>query len=379
MLTSSFCSSSPNSPSSGSCSKPLSDSHDATIRKAAVHSPIHVDDAMSAMLKESGGGDKGHERENDDSPFSSSSTKSFHAESASSAVFNALESMTAPQSREIMKEATQEQEERNQRRRASGQQLDEGVGKDGIHGNSNEEEEESEDYDYQYKDDDDDLDPKLWWKFSIWDCYAYFSCDDVFEATRPIYDSKKWMDLQIFYHEFAAQDLLDAPLKEGGQSRTFQYSEESFEAPMIPFQSGDKGRGVKASRDIEKGELVYKATNNTVVFSDGHTWRKFLFAIHEKYRDDVDSFTPCEPLMWAWVQSLEGEEPLYIIVDLDNGSLMNTGKFEEGQEPPNVSCMKDGGKCEMALYATTDIEEGEEILCNYNEFARKDGWDDMGL
>mmetsp|Transcript_22025 Transcript_22025/g.46357 ORF Transcript_22025/g.46357 Transcript_22025/m.46357 type:complete len:408 (+) Transcript_22025:1-1224(+) len=375
--TSSFCSSSPNSPSSGSCSEPQSDSHDATIRKAAVHFPIHVDDAMPAMLKESGGWDDGHDRGSDDSRFSSSSTKSLHAKLPSSAVYDKLRTMTAPQRQQIVTEEVQEQEERKDRRLASRKQLDEDVGKDDIHGNSNEEEGDSEDY--EYEDDDDDLDPKLWWKFSIWVCYAYFSCNDVFSSMRPIYDSKQWMDLQKFYHEFAAQDLLDKPLKETGTPRTFQHSEESFEAPMISFQAGDKGRGVKASRDIEMGELVYEATNNTVVFSDGHTWRKFLFAIHEKYRDDVDSFTPCEPLMWAWVQALEEEGPLHIFVDLDHSSLMNTGKYEEGQEPPNVSCVKEGGNCVMALYATADIKEGEEILCNYNEFARKDGWDDMGL
>ncbi|KAL7463723.1 hypothetical protein ACHAXS_004080 [Conticribra weissflogii] len=229
-----------------------------------------------------------------------------------------------------------------------------------------------------------DLDPDLWWRFSYWELHAYFSCAAAFKVSRPVYDSDKWNDLRDFYHRFAETDRKDKPLRPGEGPRTFQYSNDTYDPPMIPFQAGEKGRGLKAARDISKGELVFKATNNTVLFAHGHTWRKFLFAIYERYGDDeekgeVDSFTACDALVWSWVQALEEDGPLYIIADLDNGSLMNEGRLEDGWEPPNVRCGREGEACELAYYAMVDIREGDEILCDYREFALLNAWPAMGL
>jgi SET domain-containing protein len=33
----------------------------------------------------------------------------------------------------------------------------------------------------------------------------------------------------------------------------------------------------------------------------------------------------------------------------------------------------------MEYYATRDIKTGDEILCDYREFAMLDSWEDMGL
>ena len=123
-----------------------------------------------------------------------------------------------------------------------------------------------------------------------------------------------------------------------------------------------------------------KATNNTVVFSHGHTWRKFLFAIYERGGPPYDAGTTCDVLEWSWVQTLEEGGPLVIVADFDNGLLLNEGRDEEGWEPPNVRCGKEGDKrCMMSYYAMKDMKEGDELLCDYNEFAELDSWPDMGL
>lgn len=223
----------------------------------------------------------------------------------------------------------------------------------------------------------DDLDPDLWFQYSYWELHAYYSCARVFAGPRTVYDPEKWNDLREYYHAFIIEDKEE---REWKKPRSYQFSAESFDPPMEPFQAGDKGRGLQAGRDISKGELVFKATNNTVIFTHGHTWRKFLFAIHERNGEPFDDETTCDVLVWSWVQSLVEGGPLVIVADLDNGSLLNEGRDEPNWDMPNVRCGKEGDtKCMMEYYATTDIKKGAELLCDYREFALLNAWGDMGL
>eukprot|EP00581_Thalassiosira_minuscula_P010154 CAMPEP_0183710958 /NCGR_PEP_ID=MMETSP0737-20130205/6565_1 /TAXON_ID=385413 /ORGANISM="Thalassiosira miniscula, Strain CCMP1093" /LENGTH=450 /DNA_ID=CAMNT_0025939337 /DNA_START=58 /DNA_END=1410 /DNA_ORIENTATION=+ len=224
----------------------------------------------------------------------------------------------------------------------------------------------------------DTLDPDLWYRFSYWEMHSYFSCNRAFAGKRPVYDAAKWAALRDHYQIFRENDKVDKPLLEGEHERTYQFSTETFDPPLIPFQTAEKGRGLQAARNIKKGELVFQATNNTVIFTHGHTWRKFLFSIYEKEEEDLGA--TCDTLVWSWVQTLEEDGPLVIVADLDNGSLLNEGRDEEGWEAPNVRCGKEGDKiCMMSYYATKDIEEGSELLCDYRDFAFLDSWPEMGL
>jgi hypothetical protein len=225
------------------------------------------------------------------------------------------------------------------------------------------------------------LDPDEWYSFSYWELHAYFSCAAEFIKSKPIPAPERWNDLRAFYREFVVQDLQDWPLQNDDEPRSYIYTEGSYDPPMTPFQSGFKGRGLKANRFIEEGELVFRATNNTIIFTHGHTWRKFLFALYERYgeeEDQLDSETTCDVLVWSWIQRLQPGGPLVIVMDLDNGSLMNEGREDEGWEDPNVKCGKSDW-CDFEYYAIKDIEEGEEILCDYREFAMLNAWVHMGL
>ena len=227
----------------------------------------------------------------------------------------------------------------------------------------------------------DSLDTEEWYRFSYWELHAFFSCAKEFTKVKQIPSTERWRDLRDFYHEFVKQDLEDWPIKEGEEPRVYQWSEESYDPPMVPFQSGYKGRGLKAARDIKEGEMVFRATNNTIIFNHGHTWRKFLFALYERHGEEehqLDGDTTCDVLVWSWVQQLVPHGPLVIVMDMDNGSLMNEGREESGWEHPNIKCGK-GDWCDFEYYAMNDIKEGEEILCDYREFAMLDAWRDMGL
>ena len=197
-------------------------------------------------------------------------------------------------------------------------------------------------------------------------------------SPRQIWTDEQWRDMREFYHEFVEEDKKDGKVNEG-QVRSYQFSTDEYDLTQnaIPFQTVDRGRGLKAVREIKAGELVFKATNNTIVFNHGHTWRKFLFAINERF---ADPGITCDILVWSWVQDLVDGGPLKVVMDLDTGSLLNEGRDQAGWDPPNVQCGKpDATRCDMDYYAFRDIKEGDELLIDYKEFAFLDSWPRMGL
>ena len=223
-----------------------------------------------------------------------------------------------------------------------------------------------------------ELNPERWTEFSYWELHAYFACDKTFASPRPIWTDEQWRDLRDFYHEFVEEDRKDGMIRDGAV-RAYQLSKDEYDLTKnaIPFQSGEKGRGLKAVRDIKAGELVFKATNNTIVFNYGHTWRKLLFAINERFNDPGIT---CDILVWSWVQDLVDGGSLKVVMDMDSGSLLNEGRDVAGWEPPNVQCGKpDATRCDMDYFAFRDIKEGDELLIDYNEFAFLNSWRDMGL
>mmetsp|Transcript_12640 Transcript_12640/g.18802 ORF Transcript_12640/g.18802 Transcript_12640/m.18802 type:complete len:571 (+) Transcript_12640:3-1715(+) len=219
------------------------------------------------------------------------------------------------------------------------------------------------------------LDPKMWARFSYWDLHDFFGCEKAFDSPRPLWTDQQWYDVWDLYHEFIEEDKKDGPFT---KVRAYQFSKDYMDLSQnaIPFQSGEKGRGLQAVRDIKAGELVFKATNNTIVFNYGHTWRKLLFAVNER-----DPSITCDMHVWSWVQDLYDGGPMKIVMDLDSGSLLNEGRDNvKGWDPPNVQCgLPDATRCDMDYYAYRDIKKGDELLIDYREFAFLDSWPDMGL
>lgn len=224
--------------------------------------------------------------------------------------------------------------------------------------------------------------PNNWFQLKYWELHSFFGCARVFAGSRPVYDAAKWEDLRQFWYQFVVEDKEDMPIPEGSPERTYQLTTENHDPPLVPFQTKVKGRGLKAAQDIPKGELIFKGTNNTVIFTHGHTWRRFLFGIYDRPGEGQppDAEMACDVLVWSWVQRIEEDGDLVIVADFDNGSLLNEGRDEEDWEPPNVRCGKEGDTmCHMEYYATKDIKEGDELLCDYRGFALLNSWSAMGL
>lgn len=229
-----------------------------------------------------------------------------------------------------------------------------------------------------------------WKRLTVSEMWEHFECEGAFATTRPWWTPDQWREVRDIYRAFAKEN-------EGG---TFQMAENVLELDFNqiaePFQAGkEKGRGLKAARDIRHGEIVLRTTNNTVVFNDELVYRKFLFVLEERF----PTFA-CDIMMWNWMQDLDNEGLKFgMVVDLNDNNLINrpdktgdanvmcgappvTSLVSWLMWPPSLFYGKEEDSCDMknlTFYASRDIRKGEELLGEYSDFESSHSYDEMGL
>jgi SET domain-containing protein len=116
-------------------------------------------------------------------------------------------------------------------------------------------------------------------------------------------------------------------------------NELSFIGPVYVADAGVKGRGVFASRDIKKGELIERAPVVLVPLEQN------------KLIDQTRLYN----YYYAWAPEDEG-----IAIALGYGSIYNHSYT------PNAYFDRRFDKGVVDFYAVKDIAVGEEIMTNYN-------------
>lgn len=119
-----------------------------------------------------------------------------------------------------------------------------------------------------------------------------------------------------------------------------------------------------ANKNYKKGDLVYSA-EHCACFEDGDSFRYFLASIPPTLG--------CEVLQWSYSAKSFG-----VCVDLDEGSLVNHASkslkhrsrgYAFTRELPNIK----------GSIAIADINIGDEILVDYDDFDEPSSWADLGL
>jgi SET domain-containing protein len=140
------------------------------------------------------------------------------------------------------------------------------------------------------------------------------------------------------------------------------------------------GRGLFAKETIPAQTAVYEATRYGI-FHTEEQWKTFLYLLPEEWRYDV--------VIWSYV--LEWDTDVYVAaVDLDEGSLVNHGRdcFDTttaGNSRSTIEAVFHEGSCldagmanvrndekTMTFWTIRDIQESEEIFCDYSEFHEED-------
>ena len=195
-------------------------------------------------------------------------------------------------------------------------------------------------------------------------------CKALPKEGRRLYAEDDWARLRRLYREQGGK------IGGGAALAAAAAVPDGLVAPIRPGQTDDgKGRGAFAARDIARGEQTYGGLGHYAVFRDGESFRRFLAALPDE--------EACDVLIWSWTQMIDGAgpnasaAPLLLSV-LDDNALQNAGSYENAA-PPNTGCPEDRQPCRpFDEFALRDIREGEELLCNYGDFA-EDYWHSFGL
>ena len=253
----------------------------------------------------------------------------------------------------------------------------------------------------------DELQLPIWWNYSRDDLYEkLFNCGEILhKITHGPVTEKDIEKLQQQFNEMREKYKQEVNLLPIHQPTP----ENSFSMLTIPTEikdAGRKGRGLFATEKVNKGSLIGSLNaGNVGIFKDGATWRSFAATLPRE--------TACNLIEWNWVQEITPEkgdedirEGLSIFITFDESNLMNSALIveDEDEEEANIRCgspfhsehdstnmneeghshesnQERWGPCRFDYYATRDIEAGEELLIDYNDFEDDDQhqWIEMGL
>lgn len=203
--------------------------------------------------------------------------------------------------------------------------------------------------------------PNNWESLRFGDIRHHFKCKVyAHDQTKPLPTIEDWTMFQSKY-----KDNVDKTAK--------------FEDPVLPtmgYTIGDggpppfyakhsldgRGRGLFASRNIKKGELVHDGTTSDVLFPDAMTWRHFIFSLPRN--------KACDMIDWTWTQKTEEDGAFKIFSAINISILFNSGGSTSSNVNPRSSTSS-------KFYATREVAMGEELLCTYGLYDTV--WRKVGL
>lgn len=198
--------------------------------------------------------------------------------------------------------------------------------------------------------------PNDWKTWGFHDLYSEYECSE------HAYDEKKHMpDMEFWkYYRDTYKRVVDNNIEFDSVPPTEGYTmNEEGRQPYYAKISPGKGRGLFASRDIKKGEVVHDGDASDIEMS-ADDWRKMAFALPQKMACDFSE--------WTWTQPTEKGGPYKIFTAFNISILMN------GSSEPNTMPKS---SYSSIMYALRDIKKDEEILTDYEVYPTL--WRKVGL
>ncbi len=122
--------------------------------------------------------------------------------------------------------------------------------------------------------------PNEWEKFGFYQLRHHFNCEGLDADTKPLLTLQDWAIYNNMYKIMVdEQAIFDdlVPSTEG-------YTLNKIGPPPFFAALGTRGRGLFASRDIKKGELVHGGSNNDLRFPNALAWRRCVFLLPREWR-----------------------------------------------------------------------------------------------
>lgn len=219
---------------------------------------------------------------------------------------------------------------------------------------------------------------EVWYKGTAPEIGAYLKCpwnDEDENGESPLaemHTEETWKTFNEIYHQVVDRKRSSLPPRFEGTG--FQVPFEIKYMPSI-------GRGVFAKEPIRRGQLIWKSVN-TAEFVRAQDYRDFLRKLPQNLA--------CDVLIWAYVRMLSRKQQrtFKVCADLDEGSFVNHSNkpYKANMELGVGRLLRDDEDfeitwygCDLEFYANRDIQAGEEIRANYDDFVERHGWKKMGL
>ena len=199
------------------------------------------------------------------------------------------------------------------------------------------------------------------WGWHLWGYYGFkqaFNCQTYLnDRTKPVPTMEDWETMLEAYNK-----VVDPTYKfddEIPPTQGYRLNKDGAQ-PYYAKLSPGKGRGLFATRDIQKGEIVHDGAKSDIVFTDGMSWRRFMFALPRKMA--------CDTAEWTFTQQFEEDGPMRVVSSLNIAILMNEGNTvnEVNVQPQNES--GEPSEYSVVFYAMRDIKKDEEILMDYDDY-----------
>ena len=191
--------------------------------------------------------------------------------------------------------------------------------------------------------------PDRWERYSFDQIYNHYECKAQTEdKSKPLPSLAQWHFLRRQYKEFVDDSIVfDDPVP---PTLGYSYDESHNPPPFYAKLDPIRGRGLYASRDIKRHEVVHHWSGHDVTFPDAYTFRQFAFSLPKRMA--------CDVIDWAWSRKVQENGPEAICLSINIASLMNSG----GPDEVNVSINSSSSD---SFFATRDIEKDEEILTHF--------------
>ena len=126
--------------------------------------------------------------------------------------------------------------------------------------------------------------PDDWQKMTYFDIRKYFQCKQYArKISKPLPTEEVWQYFRKMYIAIVDKDaVFNDPI-----SPTLGYTLGRKGAPPFYAGHGERGRGLFASRDIRKGELIHDGTKSDISFPSGMAWRDYIFSLPRKEACDM--------------------------------------------------------------------------------------------
>lgn len=179
-------------------------------------------------------------------------------------------------------------------------------------------------------------------QFGFVDLHIHLDCfEHATNESKPVYSEDVYHHMRDKYTELTG--YIFKPL--------------TYEQDVFHIDFAEKaGRGVFASREIKKGEIIpFDATCSVVTFLSGQLWKDYVMSLPRTLG--------CDVMEWTWTQNVHTLGDIRLCLSIGGGdSFLNDADVDEDINivPTNATSMK--------FEAARDIKMGEELIYDYEVF-----------